>query len=140
MKPGMRSTEAAEVNRSFDMKSHRNPSRPCIRIVNLKVGMPAVHQALSRLDQELSSSRLAGSAIVKIIHGYGSTGAGGDIRLAVQRRLTEMAHDGQIRNCILGENWSKSDEETWKLLQDRAELKTDSDLGRKNHGITVVVL
>ncbi|MCU1299997.1 MAG: hypothetical protein JWQ87_281 [Candidatus Sulfotelmatobacter sp.] len=52
----------------------------------------------------------------------------------------EMTQNGQIRGCIFGENWSKSDETTWKLLQSHAELKRDSDLGRGNRGITIVLL
>ena len=78
--------------------------------------------------------------MLKIIHGYGSTGAGGDIRIAVQKRLYELAEAGQIRGCIFGENWAKSDEATWRLLQAHPELKSDPDLGRGNQGITVVVI
>ncbi len=51
-----------------------------------------------------------------------------------------MARDGQIRSCIFGEDWSKADEHTWSLLQSRPDLKQDKHLGRKNLGITVVVL
>ena len=121
------------------MKGRRDPHKSAIRIANLEVGMPTVHEALSRLDHVLASARREGCDIVKLIHGYGSSGAGGDIRMAVQRRLAEMGRDGQIRNCIFGENWSKSDEQTWKLLQAQPELKADQDLGRKNLGITIVV-
>jgi len=78
--------------------------------------------------------------VLKIIHGYGSTGAGGDIRIAAQKRLYELAEAGQIRGFIFGENWAKSDEATWRLLQARQELKGDPDLGRGNEGITVVVI
>lgn len=109
-------------------------------MANLEAGMPTVHEALSRLDQELAAARREKSGIVKLIHGYGSSGAGGDIRIAAQRRLVEMCQNGQIRSCIFGEDWSISDERTWKLLQARPELKQDRDLGRKNPGITIVVL
>jgi hypothetical protein len=51
-----------------------------------------------------------------------------------------MAKNGQIRGCTFGENWSKSDEVVWKLLQAQPELKNDSDLGRRNRGITIVLL
>jgi hypothetical protein len=64
----------------------------------------------------------------------------GDIRISVQKRLLEMSRGGQIRGCIFGENWSKSDEHTWSLVRSNPELKQDADLGRKNMGITVVVL
>jgi len=102
--------------------------------------MPLVHEALQRLDHELALARKEKITLLKLIHGYGSTGAGGDIRIAVQRRLLELAQAGQVRTCIFGENWSRSDEQTWRLLQARPALKTDSDLGRANRGITIVVL
>jgi hypothetical protein len=102
--------------------------------------MPSVYEALQRLDRELDSARQEKTVLLKVIHGYGSTGAGGDIRIAVQIRLRELAQQGQIRSCIFGENWSKSDDQTWKLLQSQPHLKSDPHLGRKNRGITIVVL
>lgn len=102
--------------------------------------MPTVAEALQRLDQELARARQAGGAVIKLIHGYGSRGAGGEIRLAAQRRLTEMAGRGEIHVCIFGENWAKSDEQAWALINARPELKQDRDLGRRNLGITIVAL
>ncbi len=102
--------------------------------------MPLVHQALQRLERELALARQETIPLLKLIHGYGSSGAGGDIRIAVQKRLVEMAGRGEIRGCVFGEDWSKSDERTWNLLQARPELKDDQDLGRRNLGISVVVL
>jgi len=102
--------------------------------------MPSVREALQRLERELAVARHEGGSLLKLIHGYGSTGAGGEIRIAVQKRLVELAQNGQIRCCIFGENWSKSDEAAWKLLQAHSELKNDSDLGRRNRGITIVVI
>jgi hypothetical protein len=99
-----------------------------------------VHEALQRLDRELALARREGLLLLKVIHGYGSSGAGGDIRIAVQKRLQELVEAGEIRGCIFGENWSKSDATTWRLLQTHAELKSDPDLGRRNRGITVVVV
>ena len=111
-----------------------------MKTVNLKSDMPQVHEALQRLDRELALARQEKTTLLKLVHGYGSTGAGGDIRIAVQKRLLEMVQNGQIRGCIFGENWSKSDETAWKLLQSHSELKSDSDLGRRNRGITIVLL
>jgi hypothetical protein len=91
------------------------------------------------MERGLALAHQDNTKFLKLIHGYGSTGAGGDIGIAVQKRLTEMAQSGQIGGCIFGENWSKSDETAWKLLQSNPELKNDSDLGRLNRGITIVV-
>lgn len=108
--------------------------------MNLKSGMPQVHEALQRLDRELALARQEKATLLKLIHGYGSTGAGGDIRIAAQKRLLELAQNGQIRGCIFGEDWSKSEDAAWRLLQSHPDLKTDSDLGRRNRGITIVLL
>ena len=102
--------------------------------------MPPVYLALQRMERELALARQTHAKLLKLVHGYGSSGVGGDIRIAVQKSLMAMVQSGQIRSCIFGENWSKSDEVTWKLVQANSELKADSDLGRGNRGITIVLL
>ncbi|HTA25666.1 MAG TPA: hypothetical protein VK763_19200 [Terriglobales bacterium] len=111
-----------------------------MKTVNLKEGMPLVNQALMQMDRELAVARADGCDFVKLIHGYGSTGAGGEIRVAVQKRLREMTEQGQIRGFIFGENWAKSDERAWRIVSARQELKQDRDLGKGNRGITIVEL
>jgi hypothetical protein len=111
-----------------------------VKTVSLKAGMPTVAEALSHLVRELAIARQQGEPVVKLVHGYGSTGVGGEIRIAVQARLREMAGRGEIRACIFGEDWSKSDTQTWALLRTYPSLNADPHLGRKNRGITIVVL
>jgi hypothetical protein len=123
-----------------DSRRDAGATEGTIKTVNLKSDMPSVQEALQRLVREIAVARQGKVTLLKIIHGYGSTGAGGDIRIAVQRRLHELAEAGQIRGCIFGENWSKADDATWRLLQAEAGLKSDPDLGRRNQGITVVLL
>ena len=102
--------------------------------------MPSVSEALQRLESELALAQQQKRVVLKIIHGYGSKGVGRDIRIAVQKRLREMLDTKEIRGYIFGEEWSKSCDEVWKLLQARPELKSDADLGRCNRGITIVLL
>jgi hypothetical protein len=111
-----------------------------MKTVNLKADMPLVSEALQRLESELVLAAQKKISALKVIHGYGSTGAGGDIRIAVQKRLRELVQSGKLRGCIFGEDWSKSNEAAWQLLQSKTELKADSDLGRRNQGITIVLL
>ena len=95
---------------------------------------------MQRLDREIAAARQQKHLVLKVIHGYGSHGVGGDIRIAVQKRLREIAEAGQIAGYIFGEDWSKSDQTTWRLIQEKPELKSDSDLGQRNRGITIVLL
>lgn len=111
-----------------------------MKTVNLKSDKPSVREAMQRMERELAFARQEKTTLLKLIHGYGSTGIGGDIGVTVQKRLMEMVQSGEIRGCIFGENWSRSDETSWKILQSHPELKIDRDLGRRNRGITIVIL
>ena len=111
-----------------------------IKTVILKEGMPSVEQARSRLSSEIQAARQDGIKVLKLVHGYGSTGVGGDLRIALQATLRQMAARGEIRDCIYGENWRTSNERTWALLKQQPALKADSDLGKGNKGITIVML
>lgn len=123
------------------MRRRKNSLPPlAMQVVDLELAMPTVHEALVRLSAELDLAKRKGCKLLKLIHGYGSSGQGGDIRIALQKRLFEMAQSGQICACIYGENWSKTDDQSWKLLTSHPELKQDLDLGRRNRGITIVVL
>jgi len=111
-----------------------------VKTVNLEDGLPSVEQARARLVTELQVARSSGLKLLKVIHGYGSHGIGGELRVALQAMLRRMAHEGDIQDCIYGENWRKSDERTWEFLKRMPELKSDPDLGRGNRGITIVLL
>ena len=62
--------------------------------------MPLVRQALEQLERELATARRQKQSLLKLIHGYGSSGVGGEIRIAVQKHLLAMAGRGEIRGCI----------------------------------------
>ncbi len=111
-----------------------------VKTVILKEGMPSVEQARARLQTELRIAQQSGLKVLKLIHGYGSSGVGGDLRIALQSTLRQMAQRHEIQDCIYGENWRTSDERTWELLKRMPELKSDSDLGKGNKGMTIVVL
>lgn len=108
--------------------------------VNLKERMPRVEEALAAMERALTRARAEQISAIKFIHGYGSSGQGGEIRIAVQKRLRELESAGAIRACIFGEDWSTSDARAWALLKAHPVWKRDPHLGRKNLGITIVVI
>jgi hypothetical protein len=123
------------------VKSRKSPrASTAIKVVNLEEGLPTTHDALAKLSREIVIAGKEGAFALKLIHGYGSSGTGGDIRIAVQKRLQEMRGDGLIRGFIFGEEWSISNESAWKLTKDHPEVKSDRDLGKKNLGISIVLL
>ncbi|MGH9524450.1 MAG: hypothetical protein ACRD3E_18155 [Terriglobales bacterium] len=115
------------------------PSR-ALKLVNLELNRPTVPTALSILEDALRIARHERFVAVKLIHGYGSSGVGGDIRIAVQKTLAQKSQAKEIRAFIAGEEWRISHEASWELLKRCPELKQDADLGRGNRGISIVVL
>lgn len=111
-----------------------------MKVINLEDGMPTVEKARLRMQYELQAARRDGYKAVKLIHGYGSTGAGGALRTELQKDLRRAIRNGTVQAFVPGENWRVSDEVTWDLLKRFPEWKKDSDLGRGNRGISVVVL
>lgn len=116
----------------------RKPER--MKLVNLEEGMPTVEQARLRMQYELQVARQQGYKVVKLVHGYGSSGIGGALRSELQKDLRKAAEDGVIQTFIPGEEWRISDPNTWRLLKQLPAWKKDSDLGRNNQGISIVVL
>ena len=109
-------------------------------VINLEAGLPTTTEACLRLDFELQQANARRISLVKLIHGYGSKGVGGELRHAVQAALRRKLDEGKIRAFVPGENWRISDETTWAILKQHPGLKEDRDLGRGNKGITIVVL
>lgn len=109
-------------------------------IINLEDGRPSRNEAVLRLQYELRKAGLARADAVKIIHGYGSSGVGGVLRFAVWNELRQRREQGQIRAFCPGEEWRVSNEVAWEILKRCPDLKRDADLGRRNKGITMVLL
>ncbi len=120
---------------------HIVSSKPAlIKVINLEEGMPTVEQARLRMEHEVHAARQSGYRAVKLIHGYGSSGVGGVLRAELQKQLRLAVQHGTIRALIAGEDWRISDETTWAWLKRFPEWRQDSDLGRNNPGISIVVL
>lgn len=113
---------------------------PAIKVANLEENHPTVDQGLLRLDRALASARQERITLLKLIHGYGSSGAGGQLRFEVWKVLDRYKRAGTIREFIPGEQFRISDESSWTLVKRFPALKQDRDWGRGNRGITLVVL
>ena len=102
--------------------------------------MPTVRAALQRLTLELRRSRGLGCAAVKLIHGYGSSGKGGRIRVEARACLIRMKERGELRDVIPGKSSPSLSPGPWPPSSGVPGLRRDPDLERHNNGITVVVL
>lgn len=110
------------------------------REVNIKDDRPDIQEARRRLLQVLDDARRAGVRVVKIVHGYGSSGKGGVLRDAVRQSLLRRRKDGVVSFFVHGERWGVTEDETLRALEEHPWLKSDRDLNRYNEGVTLVFL
>jgi len=111
-----------------------------VRVINLEEGFPTRDQAYQKLDAALARARKDGIVALKVIHGYGSTGAGGVLRFAIRGFLRQRKEKGEITAFVNGESWSSFDERSKMLFAKAPQLLLDCDVGRGNKGITLVLL
>ena len=111
-----------------------------LREVNLERGMPRADQAIKQLTFEIHHSRALGYTAMKIIHGYGSSGTGGRIRVEARSYLARLKGRREIKNFIPGEDFSIFDEDTRRAFQVCDDLRRDHDLERHNNGVTIILL
>ena len=110
------------------------------RVINLEKDMPKVDTALFQLRLEMSTLRRSGVKAVKIIHGYGSSGSGGAIRVAAQQYLRDQLKEGRIRAFCPGEQFGPFESSGREIVTKSPAFRRDPDWGRQNDGITVVLI
>ena len=112
-----------------------------IYTLNLEENLPSVDQAIDRFDQIITE--LSGTAVqlIKIIHGYGSSGKGGRIKEAVRQELVYQRRDEFIHSYFAGEDLLPGKASYQDLVKQNPivkQLLTKDMLG--NPGITLVIL
>ena len=113
--------------------------RRTIVTANLEEGRPFVEEALHRMGRQLYEARAQGTSVVRLIHGYGSSGTGGKIKRAVRKELESALQHGSIKQYVSGEDYQHS--EAGRNIRSRfPELKECLRTDQGNPGITLVEL
>ena len=108
--------------------------------LNIKNGMPKWEEAKIYLATGLAHARELGYDGVKVIHGYGSSGAGGVIREEARRWLDDERYQCKIADYRPGEQWNIFNPNVLYALDRCPFLRKDHDLVFSNPGITIVML
>lgn len=111
-----------------------------MRTINLKLGHPTVDEARRRLLVELESVRASGGRLVKVIHGWGSTGEGGQLGPAIRKSLRLRVKEGRARLVVAGEKFSSDSNDGRELALRHPSVRADRDFNRVNPGITILEL
>jgi hypothetical protein len=111
-----------------------------IKCVNIEAGMPTAAVAEKTALFEISTAKREGIKVLKIIHGYGSTGMGGKIKTEIGKLLALKKKEGLVKAFVNGGDWDIFNQSARDMLDACNELRQDSDLGNHNSGITIVLL
>lgn len=105
---------------------------------DIKSTMPSVEEAIHDLDNIIKLTK-QNEKVIKIIHGYGSSGKGGAIRTKVRDLLKQKMVKNEIKAYIPGEA-------TWKMMGFDQVIQTykhliesDEDYKKGNDGITYII-
>jgi hypothetical protein len=103
-------------------------------------GFPTPEQSKKRLDAGLKRLRAAKVPVLKLIHGYGANANIQLLRRGIRTYLQTKETHGDIKTYVPGENWDPCDVRSLELIRRVPESIVDTDFGRKNKGITLVLL
>ena len=107
---------------------------------NVEAGLPTLEEARRRVIDEIKRAQRAGVRVLKIIHGYGSTGKGGTLCTGLRKSFRLRKKEGVIVDFIIGEDFSVFNDATLRLLAAVPELRGDPDLNATNEGVTILWL
>lgn len=110
------------------------------RELNLELGRPTADEALRRLEAELEAARHMNTPLLKLIHGYGSSGKGGRIRTASRKYLLAQQEKGASPLWCGGTGLPSSMRPPAGPCSQYPHLRQDRDLERENMGVTFVFM
>ena len=111
-----------------------------IKTVNIKEDFPPADVAVALLEMEIEANKLGNVGALKVIHGYGSHGVGGEIKKQLTKRLAELKKQNKILDFIPGEKFGDEQKSSEFIVKNFPSLIIDSDLRYYNSGITLVFL
>ena len=111
-----------------------------VRTFNVEAGLPTLDEARRMIIEQIKHAKRAGVRVLKVIHGYGSSGKGGALCIGLRKSFGLRKKEGVIKDFIPGEDFSIFNRLTLDLLDAVPLLRGDPDLGAANEGVTVLWL
>lgn len=111
-----------------------------VKELNIKQDFPPADVAVACLEIEIEALTNTEYGAIKVIHGYGSHGKGGEIKRLLRERLKQLKSQKKIIDYVEGEKWGKEAIEKFNVVKNFPELLLGCDINCYNNGITIVFL
>src|SRR5437773_10915160 len=109
-----------------------------IRTYNVEAGLPTLDDARRSVIAEIKRAKRDGARVLKVIHGYGSSGKGGALCVGLRKSFGLRKKEGVIKDSVAGEDFSIFNRTVLAMLESVPELRGDCDLNNTNEGITIL--
>src|SRR5258706_6630130 len=111
-----------------------------IRTFNVESGLPTLDEGPRLVIAEIKQAKRQGAKVLKVIHGYGSSGTGGKLCVGLYKSFGLRKKEGVIKDFIAGHDFSIFNDTTLAMLEAVPELRGDPDLNSTNEGVTIIWL
>ncbi len=108
--------------------------------INIEAGLPTLDEARKQVLAAIRQHKREGVRVLKVIHGYGSSGKGGKLCIGLRKSFALRKKEAMIKDFVAGEDFSIFEEATLALLEAVPELRGDPDLNSTNQGVTLLWL
>jgi hypothetical protein len=111
-----------------------------MRTYNVEAGFPVLDEARRLVIEEIKKAKHEGVKVLKVIHGYGSSGKGGALCVGLRKSFGLRKKEGIIKDLNAGEAFSIFNPKVLTLLEAVPELRGDPELEAINEGVTILWL
>ena len=111
-----------------------------IRTLNVEADFPTLDEARRLVAEAIRVAKKERVLVLKVIHGYGSTGKGGALCVGLRKSFALRKKEGLIKDFVLGEDFSIFNPPVLTLIETIPALRSDPDLNAVNEGVTLLWL
>jgi len=130
----------ARVSRSTLLASSLPKRMSAIRTYNVEAGLPILDEARRLVIGEIKRAKREGVKVLRVIHGYGSSGKGGALYVGLRKSFGLRKKEGVIKDFVAGDEFSIFNPTVLALLEAVPELRGDPELNSANEGVTILWL
>jgi hypothetical protein len=102
--------------------------------------MRTLDEARRLVIEEIKRAKREGAKVLKVIHGYASSGTGGKLCVGLRKSFGLRKKEGVIKDYVAGGDFSIFEETRLRLLEAVPALRGDPDLNAINEGVTLLWL
>jgi hypothetical protein len=111
-----------------------------LRTINLEADLPSLEEARRQAIDEIRRAKRDGIRVLKLIHGWGSSGKGGKLCHGLRKSFALRKKEGVIKDFVPGEDFSIFNPAVLAMLDAVPGLRGDPDLNLTNEGVTLLWL